>query len=77
MPIRKFRDVSEMEDHWYERGDPALPRAIRRLWAFAERICPLRFPPGVHRHRSLEDADAQREQWEAANFAAHQARRPR
>ena len=78
MPIRKFRDVSEMDDGtWYEPADPALHAAIRRVWAFAERTCPLRFPPGVYRHRSLADADAQREQWEAANFAAFQARRSR
>lgn len=75
MPVRKFRDVSEMDEHWYDRRDPALQDAIRRVWAFAERTCPLRFPPGVYRHRSLEEADAQREQWEAANFAAFQARR--
>ena len=78
MPIHKFRDVSEMPDGpWYDRDDPALQGAIRRLWAFADRIGPLRFPPGVYRHRTLEDADAQREQWEAANFAAFQARRAR
>ena len=78
MPIRKFRDVSEMPDGpWYDRDDPALPAAIRRVWAFAARTCPLRFPPGVHRHRSLEEADAQRERWEVANFAALQARAPR
>lgn len=74
MPIRKFRDVSEIDEPWYERGDPALLRAIRRIWAFTARTCPLRFPPGVHRHRSVEEAGAQRDRWEAANFAAHQAR---
>lgn len=75
MPIRKYRDVSEIEDPWCEPADPALHAAIRRVWAFAARTCPLRFPPGVYRHRSLEEADAQREQWETANFAAFQARR--
>jgi len=28
MPIRKFRDVSEMEEPWRTPGDPALFRAI-------------------------------------------------
>lgn len=77
MPIRKFRDVSEMDDPWYETNDPRLQAAIRRVWAFAARTCPLRFPPGVYRHRSVEDAGVQREQWEEANFAALQARRAR
>ena len=76
MPIRKFRHVDEMEDTlWYERGDVALFRAIARVWDFADRTCPLRFPPGVHRHRSLEDADVLRDRWEEANWNAFQARR--
>lgn len=76
MPIRKFRDVSEMEDTlWYEPGDPALFAAIARVWDFARRTCPMRFPPGVYKHRSLAEADEQRERWEAANFEAFQARR--
>lgn len=76
MSIRKFRDVSEMEDSlWYERDDPALPRAVAEVWDFAERVCPLRFPPGVHKYRTIEDASADRERWEQANFEAFQARR--
>ena len=76
MPVRKFRDVSEMEETlWYERTDPALPRAIARVWDFSARVCPLRFPPGVHKYRSVADADADRERWEQANFEAFQAAR--
>lgn len=76
MPVRKFRDVSEMEATlWYDRGDPALGRAISGVWDFAARVCPLRFPPGVHKYRSIEDANADRDRWEAANFLAFQARR--
>jgi hypothetical protein len=75
MPVRRFRDVSEMEDTlWHERG-PELFGAIRRVWDFAARTVPLRFPPGVHRHRSIEEADAQRERWAQANFDAFHARR--
>jgi hypothetical protein len=76
MPIRKFRHVGEMEDTlWYERGDPTLFGAIARVWDFAQRTCQPRFPPGVYKHRSFADADAQRERWEAANFEAFQERR--
>jgi hypothetical protein len=78
MPIRKFRDVSEMEDTlWHDRGDPRLFRAIRNVWEFAGRTCQPTFPVGVHRHRSIEAADAQREQWAQQNFEAFQARRRR
>ena len=77
MPVRKFRDVSEMEDTlWREPGDPELFRAIAGVWDFAARTCPRRFPPGVYRHRSIEEAKALREKWEEADFQAlHASRR--
>jgi hypothetical protein len=76
MPVRKFRDVSEMEDTlWYERNDPALPRAIASVWDFAARVCPLQFPRGVHKYRSIEEANADRDRWEEANFRAFQERK--
>lgn len=75
MPVRKFRDVSEMEGNtWREPGDPELFRAIRATWDFAHRTLEPRFPPGVYKHRSIEDAEKLRESWERANFEAFQAR---
>ena len=76
VPVRRFRDVSEMEDAlWYERNDPALPRAIASVWDFAARMCPVQFPRGVHKYRSIEDASADRERWEEANFRAFHERK--
>jgi len=71
MPIRKFRSVEEMEGTVrYEPGSPELFRAIRALWEFSARTFPRRFPPGVYRHRSIEDAQRQREICEKADFQA-------
>ena len=76
MPVRKFRSVEAMEDSlWREPGDPGLCRAIDRVWRFAAETCPRRFPPGVYRHRSIEEAKQQREVWEQANFRAFWERR--
>jgi hypothetical protein len=75
MPVRKFRDVSEMEDVWYPPGDPRLIQALRNLWSFAASVCQPRFPPGVYKHRSIEELNAQTERWQEANFRAFQARR--
>jgi hypothetical protein len=77
MPVRKFRDVSEMEDTlWRDPGEPALLRAIASTWDFAERAFPRRFPPGVYRHRSVEEAKALRDAWEESDFRAlHESRR--
>jgi hypothetical protein len=71
MPVRKFRSVEEMEGNVrYEPGSPELFRAIRALWEFSARIFPRRFPPGVYKHRSIEDARSQRDVWEEADFRA-------
>lgn len=74
MPIKKYRDVSEIEEVHYTPGSQRLFDVIRHVWGLTDRICPLRFPEGVFKHRTLEDAEALREQWEVANFQAHQAR---
>ena len=69
MPVKKFRSLQDMEDSlWHEPGDPALWQAIRNVWGFARRTCPQRFPPGVYRHRSIEEAQLQREVWEHESF---------
>lgn len=76
MPVKKFRDVSEMEgDTWYEPGDPRLFQAIRAVWHLAARTTKPRFPPGVYKHRSIEEANALEEEWDRANFEAFHARR--
>lgn len=76
MPVRKFRDLQEMEDSlWREPGDPQLLKAIASVWHFAAQTCPKRFPPGVYKHRTIEDAERQRELWEEANFRALWERR--
>lgn len=75
MPVRKYRDVSEMEDVWYEPGDPRLFAALREIWRFSYEVCRPHFPPGVYKHRSIEELNAQTERWQEANFRAFQARR--
>ena len=75
MPVRKFRSVTEMEGNtWRRLGDPQLFQAIRGTWDFARRTLRPRFPPGVYKHRSIEDAERQRQRWGEANFEAYRAR---
>jgi hypothetical protein len=76
MPVRRFRDVSEMEGNtWHPPGSPELFRAIRETWDFAERTLRRRYPPGVYKHRSIEEAQQLREKWEQDCFEEYQARR--
>jgi hypothetical protein len=73
MPVRKFRDIADVEEPVYERGSQRLYEVIRHVWGLTDTICPLRFPAGVFKHRSIEDAEALREQWEDANFRERRA----
>ena len=68
MPVRRFRSVEAMsEEVWRTPGDPMLYRVIARLWASGARSVPRHFPPGVHKHRSMEDLNACTEAWAAAD----------
>jgi hypothetical protein len=74
MPVRKFRNLEDMEDSlWRSPDDPSLPVAIARVWNFADRISARHFPPGVHKHRGIEEAQELRDRWEEANFRRYWA----
>jgi hypothetical protein len=76
MPVRKFRNLQDMEDSlWREPGDPRLGKAIDSVWKFAAQTCPRSFPPGVYKHRSIEDAQRLRDLWEEKDFEALWKRR--
>jgi hypothetical protein len=83
MPLRKYRSIEEAaaEPQWLPTGDPAIARRIRYLWQMSEfLLSPVgtRIPPGVSKHRSIEEADSHRQRWEDERFellrAARQAK---
>jgi hypothetical protein len=51
-------------DLWCEQPDAACFRRIARLWERSGRLSPRRFPKGVIKYRSLEEAQADRERWQ-------------
>ena len=66
MPVRKFRRIEDMDGpHWREPGDPAIVRTMSRLWEIALRTRRRRYPPGVHRHASIEEMDRVQVSWRA------------
>ncbi len=76
MPVRKFRSFEEArEDLWGDSGDPGYMRRVAWLWAFSDRLYPLRFPRGVYRFKSIEEANVQRLEWEAAGLRRDKQRR--
>ena len=71
MPVRRFQSVEELEAadrKWRRTDDPHLWATIAAVWDLAARICPLRFPAGVHKHHSIEELNRQTEEWAQANF---------
>ena len=66
MPVRRFRSIEEMERPlWRKPGNPSLYRAISGVWEFGLRTRTRLFPPGVYRHRTIEDLQEQCERWNA------------
>ncbi len=61
MPVQRYRDVSEMPPP-PETSPANLGRRIRVVWARAVALSEFRARPGVQRFRSIEEADAAREQ---------------
>jgi hypothetical protein len=66
MPVRKFRSVVEMPSP--PPLGPLDPRNLKlacELSTMAARLRPLRFPAGVYKHRSLDEAQRLRRSWGA------------
>jgi hypothetical protein len=65
MPVRKFRSIEDMPgETWHAPGDPRLYRTLAQLWATSRQLCPRQFPAGVFKHRSIDDMNRQRDEWD-------------
>jgi hypothetical protein len=65
MPVRKYRSVEDMPPAAFRPPlDAANLRLACELSATALAFAPRRFPPGVHRYRSITEAANRREAWE-------------
>ena len=66
MPVRKFRSAEAIPPPPPRPPlDPENLKLACDLSAFAVGLRPRRFPPGLHRYRSIEEAELHRERWEA------------
>lgn len=72
MALKRYRSLEESgRALWHAPDDPALLREFRSLWRLGDWLAPWTLPPGVHRFRSIEAMNRQREAWE------HERVRPR
>jgi hypothetical protein len=63
MPVHKFKDLEEARRAlWLDGQAPALARRIARLLAFSSSLVPSIAVRGVHKFRSIEHANRDREE---------------
>ena len=68
MPVRKYRSVEDMPSAAFRTPlDPVNLRLACEVSTTALRFAPRRFPPGVHRYRSIAEAAERREAWERSS----------
>ena len=62
MPVGKFRSFEEARQAlWKRAGVPRFLDQVGWLWAFSERLWRARIQPGIHRYRTLDEAQRDRE----------------
>jgi len=77
MPVRKFRSHAEAErDLIYPPGDPRILKALDFVLGLSALARAKPFPRGVHRYRSIEEANAAREAWTRENIRRLQEEKP-
>lgn len=78
MPVQKFRTHEEARRAlWLSPGDPQIPRRMRTAFHMAIWLYPVTRPRGVHKFRSIEEANAERKLWKRALQPPGRAARPR
>jgi len=70
MPVQKYRSIEDMPEIWFKPGDPRLYIAIAAVWDFGQRWLAPHYPPGVYKHRTMEDKNRLDEEWAVLNFQA-------
>jgi len=70
MPVQKFHDFEEARQALHcDPHDPRLPDRIQALWSFSRSLTsPDPFPRGIHRYRTIEEANAARFRWEGEHI---------
>lgn len=64
MPVQKFKSFEDAEKAlWNFEPDEAYFERVRKLFEFAQNLNPIRYPHGVFKYKSIEDASRQSEEW--------------
>lgn len=65
MPVERFRTFEEAKEAlWILQPDETYFRQLSVLWRFANRLSPVKFPRGVFKFKTIEEANEHRRAWE-------------
>lgn len=68
MPVQKFRDFDTARRAlWLPSGHKDIAGRIKSLWTFSHRLAWHEIPRGVHKFRSIEEANRARQRWGIQN----------
>jgi hypothetical protein len=68
MPVYKYKTFEEAEQAlWNFHSDEGHFERVKKLWNFANQICPIRYPRGIFKFKTIEEANAHREAIELAH----------
>ncbi len=75
MPVYKYKTFEEAERAlWNFHPNAAYFKQVAELWKFANQLCPITYPQGIFKYRSIEEANQQRDEWELAHAKRVQER---
>ncbi|HDL17519.1 MAG TPA: hypothetical protein ENH29_00525 [Bacteroidetes bacterium] len=65
MPVYKYKTFEEAEKAlWHFHPDNAYYKKIAELWDFADRLSPIKYPPGIYKFKTIEEANRHRDEIE-------------
>ncbi|MFQ5675141.1 MAG: hypothetical protein ACE5G1_04530 [bacterium] len=68
MLVFKYKTFEEAERAlWNFHPDENYYQRIAELWDFADKLCPITYPKGIFKIRTIEEANKHREEWELAH----------
>lgn len=64
MGLQKFKTLAEAEQAlWCYNPDKKYYQQVRELFKAAYMLCPIDFPPGIYKYKTLESANNAKKEW--------------
>lgn len=76
MPVFKFKSLDEAEKSlWNFKPDDQYFRRVANLWMFANQLSDIKYPGGIFKFKTIEDANRHREELELERAIMKQSKR--